>query len=194
MAEREKQVQSEFKVTRQRVMNGMLAAIAEARAAADPMAQIRGWCEVAKMLGYYAQRFSAVELNNTFYRMPKADVVASWAEQVPDGFQFALKARQVITHMKRLKETEKEAADFLRIASGLKEHLGPVLFQLPPNFKKDLPRLDAFLGSLQSMSLGNGSGGRSYVIAASAEYLRYSRNSISLRVSTPSALISVVDF
>lgn len=99
-----------------------------------------------EMLNYYAQRFSSVEVNNTFYRMPKTTDLESWARQVPVGFRFVLKAPQTITHRKRLKDSEKVTADFLRIASKLKKRLGPLLFQLPPNFKKDLPRLEAFLG------------------------------------------------
>ena len=99
-----------------------------------------------EMLGYYAQRFSTVEINNTFYRMPKASVLESWAGQVPDLFRFVLKAPQVITHRKRLKGVEQEMDYLLRTASALKQRQGPLLVQLPPNFKKDLPRLEAFLG------------------------------------------------
>jgi uncharacterized protein YecE (DUF72 family) len=98
-----------------------------------------------EMLSYYAQRFPTVEINSTFYRMPKADVLKSWAQQVPDGFRFVLKAPQTITHFKRLKDVEDETRDLLRIASALKGGRGPLFFQLPPNFKKDLPRLEAFL-------------------------------------------------
>ena len=99
-----------------------------------------------EMLGYYAQRFSTVEINNSFYRMPKEDVLESWAEQVPDSFRFVLKAPQTITHRKRLKDAERETDYLLRTASALKGRLGPLLFQLPPNLKKDLSRLEAFLG------------------------------------------------
>jgi uncharacterized protein YecE (DUF72 family) len=98
-----------------------------------------------EMLRYYAERFSTVEVNNTFYRLPEESVVKSWAEQVPESFLFVLKARQVITHFKRLQGVEKETDDFLRVADVLGEKLGPILFQLPPNFKKDVERLDAFL-------------------------------------------------
>jgi uncharacterized protein YecE (DUF72 family) len=97
------------------------------------------------MLSYYAQRFSTVEVNNSFYRMPSESVLKSWAEEVPADFRFALKAPQRITHFKRLKDAEEVTNDFLRIAAALKARRGPVLFQLPPNFKKDLPRLSAFL-------------------------------------------------
>ena len=99
----------------------------------------------AKMLSYYAERLSTVEINMTFRRFPKASVLESWADQVPDSFRFVLKARQVITHFKRLQDVERETDDFLRIGSVLRERAGPILFQLPPNFKKDVPRLDRFL-------------------------------------------------
>jgi uncharacterized protein YecE (DUF72 family) len=97
------------------------------------------------MLGFYAERFSTVEANSTFRRMPSPGVLKSWSEQVPAGFRFALKAPQTITHFKRLKNVGGATKDFLRIAAVLKRRLGPALFQLPPNFKKDLPRLEAFL-------------------------------------------------
>ena len=100
------------------------------------------------MLRYYAERLPAVEINNTFYRMPKAELLASWAEQVPDGFRFVLKASQRITHFKRLKDVSEEVGYFLRVAATLGDRLGPILFQLPPNLKKDLPRLSAFLDVL----------------------------------------------
>src|SRR6266704_1736657 len=87
------------------------------------------------MLSYYSQRFSTVEINNTFYRMPKA-------------FRFVLKAPQTITHFKRLKDAQEETDYLIRVASALKDRQGPLLFQLPPNLKKDLPRLEEFLSFL----------------------------------------------
>jgi uncharacterized protein YecE (DUF72 family) len=101
-----------------------------------------------EMLRFYAARLPAVEINNTFYRMPKAELLAGWAEQVPDGFRFVLKASQRITHHKRLKEVAEEVGYFFRVAATLGDRLGPVLFQLPPNLKKDLPRLSDFLDLL----------------------------------------------
>lgn len=98
-----------------------------------------------EMLSFYAQHFSTVEINNSFYRMPTVSVVESWAQQVPESFQFVLKAPQAITHFKRLKECQEPVELFLETASALKERQGPLLFQLPPNFKKDVERLDAFL-------------------------------------------------
>ena len=99
----------------------------------------------AQMLEYYAQRFGAVEINNTFYRMPKASVLQEWAAQVPEDFRFTLKAPQSITHFKRLKEAGESVAYFLRQAGALGHRLGPLLFGLPPNFKKDVQRLRDFL-------------------------------------------------
>ncbi len=101
-----------------------------------------------KMLAYYGERFDTVEINNTFYRMPSEKLLATWAAQVPDGFRFVLKASQRITHFKRLQDAGEELGYFLRTSSTLGPRLGPTLFQLPPNLKKDLPRLVAFLDLL----------------------------------------------
>ena len=106
----------------------------------------------AEMLRFYASRLPAVEINNTFYRMPRASLLAGWAEEVPDGFSFALKASQQITHRKRLKEAGEAVSYFFEVATTLGDRLGPVLFQLPPNLKKDLPRLSDFLGTLPPAS------------------------------------------
>lgn len=101
------------------------------------------------MLGYYAGRFPTVEINNTFYRLPKENVLLDWASQVPDSFTFAIKASQRITHYARLKPECESAVEFLlRNTSTLGGRLGPVLFQLPPNLKKDLERLRVFLDML----------------------------------------------
>jgi len=101
-----------------------------------------------KMLSYYAQHFSTVEINRTFHRFPTVSVVETWAQQVPDSFRFALKARQTITHFRRLQNAEQQVDDFVNIAAVLKNRQGPLLFQLPPNFRKDVPRLEAFLAHL----------------------------------------------
>jgi uncharacterized protein YecE (DUF72 family) len=98
-----------------------------------------------EMLRYYAERFCAVEINNTFYKMPSASDVHSWAEQVPKAFQFTFKAHQAITHFKRLKNAEEPTELLFRITGFLQSRRGPVLFGLRDNFKKDLPRLEAFL-------------------------------------------------
>jgi uncharacterized protein YecE (DUF72 family) len=104
------------------------------------------------MLRHYAARLPAVEINNTFYRMPRARLLESWAEQVPDGFTFALKAPQQITHRKRLKESGEAVAYFFGVATTLGDRLGPTLFQLPPNLKKDVSRLKDFLAVLPPAS------------------------------------------
>lgn len=101
-----------------------------------------------EMLRFYGTQFRTVEINNTFYRMPSEKLLLGWSQQVPDGFTFVLKASQRITHQKRLKDANEEVGYFLRTASVLGEKLGPTLFQLPPNFKKDLARLKDFLALL----------------------------------------------
>jgi uncharacterized protein YecE (DUF72 family) len=100
------------------------------------------------MLRYYSERLSTVEINATFYRMPQPSMLENWKEQVPPEFRFSLKASQRITHFKRLKETDEETRYFLETASVLGDQLGVVLFQLPPNMKKDLARLETFLAQL----------------------------------------------
>ena len=100
------------------------------------------------MLRYYAERFPTVEINNTFYRMPKEALLDGWAAEVPASFLFVLKASQRITHIKRLKEVGEELTYLFRVASTLGERLGPLLFQLPPNFKKDAPRLQSFFDAM----------------------------------------------
>ena len=101
------------------------------------------------MLGYYAGRFPTVEINNTFYRLPRESVLLDWASQVPDAFTFAIKASQRITHFARLKPDAASATEFLlKNTSTLGTRLGPILFQLPPNMKADVPRLRAFIATL----------------------------------------------
>ena len=103
-----------------------------------------------QMLRFYGEQFRSVEINNTFYRMPKDSVVQAWAAEVAPDFRFVLKASQRITHMQRLKDAGDSVAYFLKVAGALKEHLGPVLFQLPPFLKKDVSRLRDFLKLLPS--------------------------------------------
>jgi len=100
------------------------------------------------MLRFYATKFPTVEIKNTFYRMPKEDVVKGWAEQVPEHFAFVIKASQRITHMQRLKECGELLRYLFRVTAALGPRLGPLLFQLPPNFKKDVPRLLAFFDDM----------------------------------------------
>lgn len=101
------------------------------------------------MLAYYAQRLHTVEINSSFYALPKAETMTRWAETVAADFRFAVKAPQAITHQARL--TEKSAADvsaLYEVLDVLGDKRGPVLFQLPPAMKKDLPRLRAFVARL----------------------------------------------
>jgi len=97
------------------------------------------------MLTTYARQLPAVEINNTFYRLPTSFLLESWAEQVPENFRFVLKASRRITHIKRLKECEEETEYLFKTAQTLGERLGAILFQLPPFLRKDAPRLGDFL-------------------------------------------------
>ena len=101
-----------------------------------------------EMLRYYAERFAAVEINGSFYRMPSAANLKSWAEEVPAGFQFAFKAPQAITHFKRLKDAEEATEKFCEETAVLKLRRGPLLFGLHPNHQKDVLRLQTFLRQL----------------------------------------------
>jgi uncharacterized protein YecE (DUF72 family) len=99
----------------------------------------------ARFLGYYAERLATVEINNTFYRMPTSKLALGWASEVPEGFTFALKAPQRITHSAKLKDAGELVGAFVRVARELGPRLGPLLFQLPPFLRKDVPRLTEFL-------------------------------------------------
>jgi uncharacterized protein YecE (DUF72 family) len=99
----------------------------------------------SKMLEYYAQRLGTVEINYTFYRMPNAKAVAGWDAATPPGFTFVLKAPQRITHIARLRDVDDPLRYFLETGRKLGPKLGPILFQLPPNFKKDVARLNDLL-------------------------------------------------
>jgi uncharacterized protein YecE (DUF72 family) len=104
----------------------------------------------AKMLPYYASKFPTVEINYTFYRMPTPKLIAGWRAQVPPGFRFTLKAPKRITHDKRLRaaEVSESVNGFITAAAELGPQLAALLFQLPPNFKKDLVLLNEFLSLL----------------------------------------------
>jgi uncharacterized protein YecE (DUF72 family) len=97
------------------------------------------------MLSHYASKLNAVELNNTFYRMPRRAVLETWRDAVPPGFRFAVKASRRITHRKRLKDPSPEIAFLLGNLETLGDRLGAILFQLPPDLPRDLPRLESFL-------------------------------------------------
>jgi uncharacterized protein YecE (DUF72 family) len=101
----------------------------------------------AEMLGYYARRFPTVEINNTFYRMPTKALLGQWLTQVPEGFRFAIKMPQTLTHRQKLSapETPATTAAFFDQLSALGPSCGPVLVQLPPFLRCDVAKLEAFL-------------------------------------------------
>ena len=100
------------------------------------------------MLRYYAERFPTVEINNTFYRLPKAPVLEGWTKEVPKDFRFVLKCSQFITHVKRLKEPAAPLKVLFDVIDVLGPQLGAALFQLPPNMQKDVARFSEFLAAL----------------------------------------------
>lgn len=103
----------------------------------------------ADMLAYYGERLPTVEINSSFYALPKAESLQRWARSVPDTFRFAVKAPAAVTHKSRLKpDADDTLAAFYAVLENLGGKRGPVLFQLPPNLKQDLPRLEAFLQRL----------------------------------------------
>jgi uncharacterized protein YecE (DUF72 family) len=102
----------------------------------------------ARMLPFYAERFPAVEINYTFYRLPSARTLAGWAALTPERFVFALKASRRITHDRRLADIDEPLRYFVDTARTLGPKLGPLLFQLPPNFRKDTSRLADLLARL----------------------------------------------
>jgi len=102
-----------------------------------------------EMLAFYSARLPTVEINNTFYRMPQPAMLENWVKCTPESFRFAIKASRRITHISRLKESAADSVAYLyRNLEALGKKRGPVLFQLPPLLKKDLPRLEAFLAML----------------------------------------------
>ena len=105
-----------------------------------------------EFLRYYASRFNTVEIDSTFYRMPNVRTIDGWKNATGEDFRITLKASQQITHRKRLKDAADPVAYFFKIAVTLGDRMGPVLFQLPPNLKKDLPRLSDFLTVLPPAS------------------------------------------
>jgi uncharacterized protein YecE (DUF72 family) len=106
----------------------------------------------ARMLPYYAARFPTVEINYTFYRMPTEKLAAGWAAQTPSPYKLTLKAPRRITHDQRLRNTRALVDSFCAVAGTLGDKLGALLFQLPPNLKKDLSLFDAFLDGLPPKS------------------------------------------
>jgi uncharacterized protein YecE (DUF72 family) len=103
-----------------------------------------------RWLDHYASRFACVEVNNTFYNLPASETFARWAEQTPDDFRFALKLSRYLTHIRRLREPEESIKLFLERAAPLHAKLGPLLLQLPPTMRADVPRLQAALDAIPS--------------------------------------------
>lgn len=102
-----------------------------------------------RWLEHYAERFDTVEINNTFYRMPSTKTTEDWGKRVPDGFTFTFKVSRYITHLKRLQEPKEPLANFFeRVGPVGQRHIGALLYQLPPDMKKDVPRLESFLEAL----------------------------------------------
>lgn len=99
-------------------------------------------------LSYYTGYFHTVEINSSFYRLPQKSTFEQWRSSVPSGFIFAVKASRFITHMKKLKDPETALTAFMERTSGLQDKLGPILFQLPPNWQRNLERLRLFLSAL----------------------------------------------
>lgn len=103
-----------------------------------------------RWFGFYAEHFDAVEINNSFYRLPSADTFAKWRDQAPPGFRYAVKGNRFVTQAKKLKDCEEPVARVVAPTRSLGETLGPMLWQLPPVMGINLPRLEAFLGWLPS--------------------------------------------
>lgn len=108
-----------------------------------------------KWFEYYSKHFDTVEINNTFYQLPKEQTFENWHKQAPKNFLFTVKANRYITHVKRLKEPEEPLERFFGGVRLLKENLGPVLYQLPPSFHKDLDRLKDFLQALSAIRVAD---------------------------------------
>jgi len=104
-----------------------------------------------EFLPYYVRHFSTVEINNTFYHLPSASTLENWLAETPQDFLFACKASRFITHMKKLKDPEKSITRFFQTVTVLDSKLGPILFQLPPRWKINVPRLEEFLKTLPKL-------------------------------------------
>ena len=102
----------------------------------------------SRWFAHYARTFDTVEINNTFYRLPEAETFDKWRSQAPSDFLYAVKASRFLTHMKKLKDPDEPIHRFFERADELKSRLGPVLYQLPPNWSLDLDRFEKFLAAL----------------------------------------------
>jgi uncharacterized protein YecE (DUF72 family) len=105
-----------------------------------------------QMLHHYSRAFPSVEMNNTFYRYPTSAQVEQWRDATPKGFRFSIKAHRLITHIKRLRAVSDAVRTQIERTDGLKDRRGPILFQLPPSLRRDLPLLQEFLGGLPPIS------------------------------------------
>jgi uncharacterized protein YecE (DUF72 family) len=103
---------------------------------------------VERWLDHYVREFDTVELNNSFYRLPQADAFAAWSRRVPPGFLFAVKASRYLTHLKRLREPREPLDRLWSRATELGGHLGPMLYQLPPRWDRNVERLREFVAAL----------------------------------------------
>jgi uncharacterized protein YecE (DUF72 family) len=143
----------------------------------------------AKMLPYFAERFGTTEINYTFHRIPSPKTIENWKTQTPDHFRFALKAPQKITHFARLRDCKDNLAYFCQVISALDARLGPVLFQLPPNFKKDAPVLRSFLRELSGMRVAFEFRNESWLDAQIFDLLREANAALCIadaeKLSTP---------
>jgi len=101
-----------------------------------------------QLLEYYAQTFSTVEINNTFYQLPRASSVSNWFTRTPNDFIFAVKGSRYLTHIKKLRDSSKGLNNYFSLIDKLKDKLGPILFQLPPNFPANQERLKSFTDQL----------------------------------------------
>jgi uncharacterized protein YecE (DUF72 family) len=110
----------------------------------------------SRWFGRYAEDFDTVEINNSFYRLPEPSTFAAWRDQAPDTFLYAVKASRYLTHMKKLKDPADPLARFFDNARYLGPRLGPVLYQLPPRWPLNLPRLETFLAALADVPKGSG--------------------------------------
>jgi uncharacterized protein YecE (DUF72 family) len=103
-----------------------------------------------QQLSFYAQHFSSVEINFSFYKLPEKSIFEIWRSQVPEGFLFAVKGSRYLTHMKKLKDPIEPLSRLMERASGLQEKLGPILFQFPHTWHLNIERLQPFLELLQA--------------------------------------------
>jgi uncharacterized protein YecE (DUF72 family) len=145
----------------------------------------------AGMLSYYAGQFGSVEVNYTFRRSPTASMMEGWSQATPEGFVFALKANQGITHYARLKDTGERLGRFLEAVAPLGPRLGPVLFQCPPNLKYDPEVLDGFLADLATVKKGDGPGRHRF--AAEFRHPTFDTDEVRAKLAAAGVALCVAD-